>query len=585
MKQLYTTGAKGIVLATIAGAASGVCAQNSGGKFNAQKNNDRPNIVFILAEDLSPRFGCYGDKVARTPNIDALAKEGVIFTNAYTMAGVSSPSRAGLITGVFQNFTGLQNMRCAAFPGGKYAGVPPSNVKAYPEMLRRNGYFTYGDVKFDFQFVNSVPDSGPFTIWDEHGNYGNFEDQLLRPVWREFDLKDKPFFINYNPQITHESGLFKPDALPKGMRPTSQMWENMRAKYKPTPTDPKDVVLDPFWADTPETREEVALFYDNIQVMDMQVGDVVKNLKEDGLWDNTIIIVSTDHGDCLPRHKRDNYESSTHVPLVVRIPEKYRPQWFKAVNTKDDRLISFEDLTPTILGFAGVEKPDYMYGINLAANQPEKRPYVYGVRGRQGEIQEFRTYSVLGSDGFQYLRNLDLTPNGTSIAYRNFSKTQQALNKLNTEGGLNANQKKWFEEKEMEELYDLKKDPFQLNNVAKDPKYSKVLATYREALDEWRNRGNDMNLVPEAVMVKDLLDANGQQRSTLPPIAVQDEINKKIYVSNRTEGASIGYSFDGKKWELYTGSFSAPKGIKTILVKAVKYGWKESDISTLALNN
>lgn len=581
MDKLHTTGMRCLILASVAGVAGGISAQNSKSKFQAQRNSDRPNIVLILSEDLSPRFGCYGDKVARTPNIDALAKEGVIFTNVYTMAGVSSPSRAGLITGVMPNFTGTQHMRSGTFPGGAYASVPPAHIKAYPEILRKNGYFTYGDVKFDYQFVNSVPDPGPFTIWDEHGNYGNIEDQLLRPVWREFDLKGKPFFLNYNPQITHESGLFDVEILPKGMQKNSQMWFDLRDRYKPVPTNPNNVVLDPYWADTPETRKEVARFYDNIQVMDMQVGDVIKNLKEDGLWDNTIIIVSTDHGDCLPRHKRDNYASSTQVPLIVRIPKKYRPQWLQKTNVKDNRLISFEDLTPTILGFANIEKPSYMQGVNLSDDKPAERKYVYGSRGRQGEVQDFRLYTVLGSDGFQYIRNLDLTPNGAQIAYRNFSKTQADLNKGFQDGTLNADQQKWFKGKDMEELYDLKKDPFQLNNIAKDPKYIKILKTYREELDRWRSSENDMNIIPESIMHKDLLDENGKQRVTLPPVAVQDEINKKIYISTRTEGASIGYSFDGKKWELYTGSFDVPEGIENVMIKAIRYGWKESEVNTI----
>lgn len=546
--------------------------------------NDRPNIVLILAEDLSPRFGCYGDKVANTPNIDALAQEGIRFTNVYTMAGVSAASRAGLITGVYQNFTGLQHMRTTGFKEKPYMGVPPAEVKAYPELLRKNGYFTYSDPKFDYQFCEGPTSPGPFTIWSATGNARNPKDQLLQPVWRSLNKSDKPFFINYNPQITHESGLFLLDSVPKGMRPFIQGKYAIRAQYKYTPTDPAKVKLDPYWVDTPQTRKELALFYDNIQVMDIQVGEVIKNLKEDGLWENTILIVSTDHGDCLPRHKREGYVSGTQVPFVVHIPKKYKPDWFGKAGSIDNRLISFEDLAPTILGFAGVDVPEYMHGVDLSEDTPTTREYVYAVRGRMDEIEAFRSYFVLGN-GFQYIRNLDKTPNGANIAYRNFIQTNKDLNTAHAAGKLNKGQEQWFQEKAAEELYDLKEDPFQLNNIASNPKYKKVLNRYREEFDRWRNRGNDMTLVPESVMVKDLLDENGQQRTTLPPIAVQDEINKKVYIANRTENASIGYSFDGKYWEIYNGSFTPPANVSQVLIKAVRYGWKESKITELSLMN
>lgn len=553
------------------------------GQKKQMADNDRPNIVLILAEDLGPRFGCYGDKVANTPYIDALAKEGVRFTNVYTMAGVSAASRAGLITGVFQNFTGLQHMRTTGFKEKPYMGVPPAEVKAYPEILRKNGYFTYADTKFDYQFCEGPTTPGPFSIWSATGSAREFKDQLLQPVWRDLNQGGKPFFINYNPQITHESGLFLLDSVPKGMRPFVQGKYKIRAQYKYTPTDPTKVLLDPYWKDTPQTRKELALFYDNIQVMDIQVGNIIENLKKDGLWENTIFIVSTDHGDCLPRHKREGYESGIHVPFIIRVPEKYKPTWIGEAGSTNDRKVSFEDLAPTILGFAGIETPSYMKGVDLSQDKPEKREYAYAMRGRMDEVEALRSYFVLGKD-FQYVRNLDPTPNGITIAYRNFVETNKDLNAAHLAGKLTPEQESWFEEKPSEELYDLKKDPFQLYNIAINPKYKKVLDEYRGKLDEWRNAGNDMTLVPESVMVKDLLDENGQQRTTLPPVAVQDEINKKIYISNRTENASIGYSFDGKHWEIYNGSFMPPANTSQLLIKAVRYGWKESETITLSFN-
>jgi arylsulfatase A-like enzyme len=157
---------KTLTLVTATTSVTGALAQSvSPNDLQAQRNSDRPNIVLVISEDLSPRLGCYGDPIAVTPHLDNLAKEGVRFTNVHTMAGVSSPSRSGLITGVFQNFENLMEMRSCGYKGGPYFAVPPSYIKAYPELLRRNGYYTYCDVKFDYEFSSPV-NPGAFSIWN-----------------------------------------------------------------------------------------------------------------------------------------------------------------------------------------------------------------------------------------------------------------------------------------------------------------------------------------------------------------------------------------------------------------------------------
>lgn len=576
MKTLLSQGA--VTLASLTAGVNGLCAQNQTNSLDAQRNNDRPNIVLVISEDLSPRFGCYGDPVANTPNIDALAAEGVRFTNVHTMAGVSGPSRSGLITGVFQNFSNLLHMRSMNFKGGKYFAVPPANMKAYPELMRRDGYFTYCDVKFDYQWTTPM-DPGAFSIWNaiEENGYGDIMSHTLKPVWRTLNIKDKPFFLNYNPQITHESGLFDSERkeLPKPFLASAQKWDKLRAMYDIKPTDPKKVSVDPFFMDTKASRKEIARHYDNIQVMDRQVGQLIKNLKEDGLWENTIFILTTDHGDCLPRSKRDGYNSGTLVPMIIHVPEKYRPDWLGANGSVEDRLVSFEDLTPTLLGFAGVEIPDYMQGIDLSQDNPRDRKFIFVNRGRQ-EAAQWQSYFVQDKH-YQYVRNLSTDPNGKSLAYRNALATVTDLNKAHADGTLRPEMKSWYEPRPVEEFYDLDKDPNEFKNVINDPAYQKIIQNFRDTLDCWRNTGNDATIIPEATMRASMVDANGEQKVTLQPVVTQDEINKKLYVSNLTEYASIGYSFDGKEWELYTGAVTIPDGVEKVLVKAVRYGWKECE--------
>ena len=552
--------------------APSVNAENT--HFQAQIRSERPNIILIATEDMNARIGAFGDKVARTPHLDALAKESVRFTHAFTMAGVSAPSRAGLITGVFAHTIGLQHMRTATRPEGAYVGVPPSWVKGYPELLRRSGYFTYNDTKTDYQFTRGHADVGPFSLWSEHGDYSNMDDLRVPVAWRNYDLQGKPFFMNFNPQITHESALFTDNNTPPGFEYITKVWNELRSHYRYTPTDPASVVIEPWLVDTPDTRQELAQLYDNVQVMDQQVGNLIQALKKDKLWDNTIVIFTADNGDGLPRKKREGYDSGTHVPMIIHIPEKYRPAGWPANGSSDDRLISFEDLAPTLLGYAGVTVPGYMKGVDLSKDNAPRREYVYGSRGRMDNLK-MRSLFVRDKN-FQYVRNLDSTAGGASIPFREALRSMHDLVNARQNKQLNVAQQAWFAPRPAEEFYDLRKDPAQLKNVIADKAYSAEIARFRQAMDDWRDQGNDTNLIDEGQMVADLQDAKGRQRVTLLPVAVQDEVNHKIYLSNRTENASVGYSWDGKTWQLYTGAITPPAGPSVLRFKAVRYGWQES---------
>src|SRR6478735_6001721 len=222
-----------------------------------------PNILWISTEDLSPRIGVYGDKVARTPTLDQLARDGMRFTNAFTTAPVCAPSRAAIITGMWQNAIGAQHMRTgentvADLPG-PYEAVPPFYVKAFPEYLRAAGYYTSNRAKTDYQFGT------PFTIWDDLGNQAH---------WRNRADKSQPFFSVFNLEITHESRIFPSSPARKG---------------KPLVTDAAKIKVPPYYPDSPTVREELARMYDNIADMDGQVAEILHQLEEDGLADNTIV--------------------------------------------------------------------------------------------------------------------------------------------------------------------------------------------------------------------------------------------------------------------------------------------------------
>lgn len=544
-------------------------------QFQAQINSETPNFVVIMAEDLSPRIGAFGDEIANTPNIDELAEDSVRFTSAYTMAPVCAPSRASFITGRFQQTQGLQHMRTSQYPQNKYAGVPPAEVKAFPELLRANGYVTFNDVKTDYQFIDNALSSGPFTIWDGHGDYMKPEWHFGMPMWEMFDLKEKPFYVQINPQITHESAIFTIDHANKQLEPLINLWNLVRSKYNYTPTNPDDVKVEPYYPDTPEVRQDIAQHYDNIQVFDQQVGKIVQKLKDDGLWDNTVVIVTTDHGDGIPRHKRDIYDSGLNVPLIVRVPEKYQPEGWQDAGKADKRLISFEDLAPTILGLADIEKPHYMTGIDISKDDVEQRQYVFSANDRMDEVaQRGRT---VRDERFRYIRNYSDIEAGFDLAFRDNQLIMQSMKEKRDANELNEDQMKWFEKRPIEELYDLENDPYELHNLADDAKYKKDLLRLRNVLAEWMSETDDMSIIPEETMVNDFENEQHEAKTTLDPMGEFDPLTRHFNIVNRTYHASIGYRLDNGDWEVYNKGFIVPEGTKTIEFKAVRYGWNESN--------
>ena len=288
---------------------------------------EAPNIVWIVCEDISPFLGAYGDSIAKTPNIDNLAHDAVLFTKAYTTAGVCAPSRSSIITGMHAISIGTQHMRTLSsspvfMPQGlpSYSAVLPEYVRAFPEYLRVRGYYTTNNHKEDYQFEE------PVTVWDDSSPAASYRHRL----------KNTPFFSVFNLAITHESKLMvSPDSV----------------RF-----DPNDIELPPYYVDTETTRKDMAVLYTRIEQMDQAVGEIVGRLKKDKVYDDSYVIFFSDHGGSMPWAKREILERGTHIPLIVKYPKNR----FSA--TKDDRLISSVDLAPTMLSIAGIEPPDHLQG-------------------------------------------------------------------------------------------------------------------------------------------------------------------------------------------------------------------------------
>jgi N-sulfoglucosamine sulfohydrolase len=524
----------------------------------------RPNIVWISNEDMSPRLGAYGDALARTPALDRLAKESIRFTNAFTTAPVCAPSRAAIITGMYQTAIGAQHMRTTEdrvpeLPG-PYLAVPPFYVKAFPEYLRAAGYYTSNRAKTDYQF------GVPFTIWDDIGQNAH---------WRNRPDTSQPFFSVFNIEITHESRIFPTSPARKG---------------KPLVTDTARIQLPPYYPDTPLIREELGRVYDNIADMDGLAGELLHQLEADGLSDNTIVFYWSDHGDGVPRGKRSLYDSGLRVPLMIRWPKRLNPPF--APGTVSDQLVSFIDLAPTLLALAGVEIPAHLQGRVLlgpkAAPPPE---FVFAARDRM-DI-EYDMMRSARDTRFLYIRNFaPELPYAGHIIYRNQSAIMQEWLRLQAARKLTGPAALWMRtNRPAEELYDTQADPHQIRNIAAEPAHRATLERMRKAVSDWMTRISDQGLVNEPEMIQRMWPGGVQpetaqpyivsRRSTdaparLPTYAIKEPAEFVIYVP--TQGASVGYTTDAgpnAKWRLYTGPILVDRPM-TLRAKAIRYGYKES---------
>ncbi len=313
---------------------------------------DRPNILWISCEDISPNLGCYGDRHAITPNLDRLAAEGVRFNRAFTTAGVCAVVRSSIITGMYPPSIGSQHMRSRM--------IPPSAVKAFPELLRAAGYFCTNRSKTDYQFEPTP------SIWDRQG--------AKHKDWRERPDPDQPFFSVINITVCHES------QIRHGEDRHRQVIQEIGAANQHDPDKVVDT-MPGYLPDTPAVRKNWAWYHDNITLMDKMAGDVLRKLEEDGLADNTLVVFWSDHGMGMPRGKRWVYDTGTLIPMIMRWPGKLKPE-----SVRED-LVSVLDLPPTMLAVAGVEVPDYMHGRVLLGEQAEPEPpYLFFHRDRMDEV-------------------------------------------------------------------------------------------------------------------------------------------------------------------------------------------------------
>jgi len=526
---------------------------------------EKKNILWISFEDTNPFYGCYGDFTASTPNLDRLASEGCLWTNAFSTAGVCAPARSAVITGLYPISSGALHMRTThtnclvpELPT-PYDTLMPHYVKCFSEYLRAGGYYCTNNYKTDYQF------KAPISAWDECSEDAH---------WRNRLREDQPFFAVFNLNQTHESS----------------MWAEKTPKID---IDIDRIEVPPLYPDTPKVRESLARMYTRIERNDAILGNLLKELEEDGLADNTIVMHWSDHGP-LPRGKRWPYDLGIRVPLIVRWPGVLHAG---SIN-KD--LVSTVDLAPTVLSILGFDVPSYMQGsIFLGSSADTPRDYIYASRDRYDESYDM--VRAIRSKRYKYIRNYcPNLPYYLWIPYRDKHPIMEEIWRMHLEGKLSSDQSVMFEyPRSTEELYDLEKDPYEVNNLAGDLEMEEKKCELSAALDKWMDEVGDYGMMDEVQMVRAWYPEGVQPRTAAPifiPIGVENAGNAlkggseikgpcKVHLHSSTQGASIVYkekcNFSSDKWQLYTEPIILHSGENEIKAKAIRIGYIESEESVI----
>ena len=443
----------------------------------AQEN--KPNIIWLVCEDQSAQFfPMYGDRTVSLPHLEKLAEDSVLFENMHATTPVCAPARSAIITGMYPTSLGTHNMR--AYNEGRNTnqpqlGIPsyspkfPEHIKPFTVYLREEGYYCTNSNKQDYNFKITSD------AWDQSCRYcqGKEKENIH---WRKRDA-GQPFFAVFNFQITHES----------------QIWKQQQKVF----LDPNDIeFIPPYFPDDPVIRRDMATNYSNLVRMDKEVGKIISELKEQGLYDDAYIFFYSDHGGPFPRHKRAIYQTGTKVPFFVKFPKSLR------AGEKDDRLLSFVDLAPSVLQIAGIEIPRHMQGkpINKFLHK-SLRDYLVTASDRfDGQYDRVR---AIQDKRFKLIRSFfPEKSHHLDIKYRKNMPMMQKLMKLYLDGQLNQDQQNWFGLKEEYEFYDLQLDPFEMKNQIKNPYYKEHIQLLKVELEKWMLSTNDLGAVPEQVLIK-----------------------------------------------------------------------------------
>ncbi|MDE0453022.1 MAG: sulfatase [Gammaproteobacteria bacterium] len=448
----------------------------------------QPNVLWIYIDDQSPWYSSYGDERVETPNIDALASAGVLFERAYTPTPVCAPARSAIITGAYSIRTGTHDMRSGRVPSHQIH--LPEGVTTLPQLFRKAGYETYNGTKDDYNFSYSqsdlysiprdLPSGNVYGDLDYGG--GSYKGPQGSGHWQDVP-RGKPFFGQMRVSGGKSVGSIN----------------EVLAGYGLEPVTPDEVRVPLQYPDIPLVRQHIADHYNSIQRTDHEVGETIARLKADGLWENTVVFLFSDHGSDLPRSKEFCYTEGLHVPLIVVAPgmqDAVRP------GTRRSDIVDLLDVAASSLALAGVPVPEYMDSRNMF-DEDYSREYVFSSADRMSNVID-RVRSVIGPR-YHYLRNFMTDRPLINWGHREMVSLERqtatsflAIRTLFEEGKLTPAQAAAYGPRVAEELYDLESDPDETVNLAGDPAHQEKLMEMRAALEGWIEDTDDKGQYPRS---------------------------------------------------------------------------------------
>jgi len=485
--------------------------------------NLKPNILWLVSEDNSLHYmNLYTEGGAEMPNISSLASSGVVFENAFSNAPVCSVARSTIITGVYAPRIGTQYHR-------KMSLVKlPDDVKPLPVYLKEAGYYTSNNSKEDYNFIKDG------TIWDESSGKASYKNRK----------KEQPFFHVQNFHNTHEGQLhFDKEHLENALK------TNNLDSIKPFPYHP----------DTPTFRYTQSLYHNHHKDVDNEIGKFLKKLENEGLLENTIIFYYADHGGVLPRSKGYIYESGLNVPMVVRIPEKFKKLSPFKPGTRTSSFVEFVDLVPTILSLAGIEIPKSVdgkpfLGKYLKKSKLEKQNTTFGYADRFDEKYDLVRSIRVGK--YKYIRNYQpFNIDGLYNFYRYKMLAYKEWYNLFIGGKLNDVQSQFFRPRKPEALYNIDEDPHETNNLVNDISYNEILLDLRTKLNDHLISINDLSFLPEPHLLENgLNDIVGYSEKNKDLIKRLIEISDlQLYDYNEVSSQIKDALTDNNPWVRYWG--------------------------------
>lgn len=434
--------------------------------YNCQENDDRPNIVWLVTEDNSVHYSdLYDSRGANMPSINFLKENGLLFLNTFSNAPVCSVARSTIISGCYAPRTGTQYHR-------KMQKVPmPDGLSMFPYYLREAGYYTSNNAKEDYNYITSEG------TWDASSRQATYRDRI----------NGQPFFHVQNFGVTHEGQLH---------------FDRADLDSVVTSMDPDSISVFPYLPNTSLSRYTFARSVDNHLKADIEIGQFIDQLKEEGLLDNTIIFYFGDHGGVLPRSKGYLYESGLHVPLIVYVPKQYQSLSPFPVGNAVRSFIQFVDFAPTVLQLAGIDIPTQMdgqpfMGAGISDEELNERSYAFSYADRFDE--KYDLVRAVRKGKYKYIRNYQpSSPDGLFNYYRYKMLAFREWQELFQKGMLNDVQQRFFLPNMPEELYDLEEDPDEINNLANDAGYDQMLQSLRDVLKKQVVSMPDLSFIPES---------------------------------------------------------------------------------------